>query len=90
MFWLFKFVHLQRNIAFKADFLISLIFKKLICFLLFFLQETDDIGDIFQDQENMAAILLRKHLQSGDLLMVSYKNFLYFIKERKLLHNLLT
>ncbi|CAO1381348.1 unnamed protein product [Diamesa tonsa] len=29
----------------------------------------DDIGDIFQDQENMAAILMRKHLQSGDLLM---------------------
>lgn len=36
-----------------------------------FFQPEEDIGDIFQDQGNMAAILMRKHLQSGDLLMVS-------------------
>ena len=39
----------------------------------FFIFQTNDadIGDVFQDQENMAAILIRKHLQSGDLMMVS-------------------
>ncbi|KAG5683507.1 hypothetical protein PVAND_012781 [Polypedilum vanderplanki] len=31
--------------------------------------ESEDIGNIFQDQKNMAAILIRKHLQSGDLMM---------------------
>lgn len=43
------------------------------------LQEDDsrhdeEIGEAFQDQDNMAAILLRKHVDSGDLMMVSYKN----------------
>jgi hypothetical protein len=33
-------------------------------------EENDaDIGDIFQDEENMAAILMRQHPESGDLLM---------------------
>lgn len=36
------------------------------------LQIEEDVGDVFQDQENMAAILMRKHLESGDLLMVSW------------------
>lgn len=35
------------------------------------LQAQEDVGDVFQDQANMAAILMRKHLQSGDLMMVS-------------------
>lgn len=34
-------------------------------------QTEEDVGDVFQDQQNMAAILMRKHLESGDLLMVS-------------------
>lgn len=34
-------------------------------------QTQEDVGDVFQDQANMAAILMRKHLQSGDLMMVS-------------------
>lgn len=34
-------------------------------------QAQEDVGDVFQDQANMAAILMRKHLQSGDLMMVS-------------------
>lgn len=29
------------------------------------------VGDIFQDEDNMAAILMRKHLETGDLIMVS-------------------
>lgn len=38
---------------------------------IFYFQPAEDVGDVFQDQGNMAAILMRKHLQSGDLLMVS-------------------
>lgn len=44
-------------------------------FRIFYFQPEEDVGDIFQDQDNMAAILMRKHLQSGDLLMVSEKCF---------------
>ncbi|XP_055620303.1 A disintegrin and metalloproteinase with thrombospondin motifs like isoform X3 [Toxorhynchites rutilus septentrionalis] len=29
----------------------------------------DSFGNIYQDQQNMAAILMRKHLESGDLIM---------------------
>ncbi|XP_063696831.1 A disintegrin and metalloproteinase with thrombospondin motifs like isoform X2 [Culicoides brevitarsis] len=29
----------------------------------------EEVGEIFQDQENMAAILMRKHEETGDLLM---------------------
>lgn len=32
---------------------------------------SEHIGDIFQDQSNMAAILMRRQLENGDLLMVS-------------------
>ncbi|XP_035784760.1 uncharacterized protein LOC118462830 isoform X3 [Anopheles albimanus] len=32
-------------------------------------QDADSFGDIYQDEENMAAILMRKHLESGDLMM---------------------
>lgn len=39
------------------------------------LQHHEDIGNIFQDQENMAAILVRKHEDSGDLMMVSFNIF---------------
>lgn len=46
------------------------LFTKLI-FFSDYLQDSEDVGDVFQDPKNMAAILLRKHLQSGDLLMVS-------------------
>lgn len=31
----------------------------------------DSFGNIYQDQKNMAAVLMRKHLESGDLMMVS-------------------
>lgn len=31
----------------------------------------DHIGEVFQDEDNMAAILLRRHLETGDLMMVS-------------------
>lgn len=41
-------------------------------YLSYYFQNTEDVGDVFQDPDNMAAILIRKHLQSGDLLMVSY------------------
>ena len=30
----------------------------------------DEIGEIFQDENNMAAILMRNHAKSSDLLMV--------------------
>lgn len=39
-----------------------------------FLQDSEHIGEIFQDQENMAAILMRRHASNGDLLMVSCVN----------------
>lgn len=29
----------------------------------------EEVGQVFQDEENMAAILMRRHLQSGDLVM---------------------
>lgn len=31
--------------------------------------EEDSFGNIYQDQQNMAAVLMRKHLESGDLMM---------------------
>jgi hypothetical protein len=40
----------------------------------FFFQDSEHIGEIFQDQENMAAILMRRHENNGDLLMVSFVN----------------
>ncbi|XP_055854718.1 A disintegrin and metalloproteinase with thrombospondin motifs like isoform X2 [Episyrphus balteatus] len=32
-------------------------------------KSTEEVGQVFQDEENMAAILMRRHLQSGDLVM---------------------
>lgn len=32
-------------------------------------QAEDSFGNIYQDQKNMAAVLMRKHLESGDLMM---------------------
>uniref|UniRef100_A0A1I8MSH3 Uncharacterized protein n=1 Tax=Musca domestica TaxID=7370 RepID=A0A1I8MSH3_MUSDO len=32
---------------------------------------SDDIGEVYQDEENMAAILMRRHEITGDLVMVS-------------------
>lgn len=48
----------------------------MIPFFLVFLQEDDshhdeEIGEAFQDQDNLAAILMRKHVETGDLMMVS-------------------
>lgn len=43
-------------------------------FLYVYLQDpepVDSFGDIYQDEGNMAAVLMRKHLESGDLMMVS-------------------
>lgn len=34
----------------------------------------EHVGEIFQDQDNMAAILIRRQLENGDLLMVSGQN----------------
>uniref|UniRef100_A0A182MIJ6 Uncharacterized protein n=1 Tax=Anopheles culicifacies TaxID=139723 RepID=A0A182MIJ6_9DIPT len=34
-------------------------------------EPVDSFGDIYQDEDNMAAVLMRKHLESGDLMMVS-------------------
>lgn len=55
-----------------------------------FLQDGDkssnneDIGEIFQDHKNMAAILMRKHEETGDLLMVSdSKNYIILEYLRK-------
>lgn len=31
----------------------------------------DEIGEVFQDEQNMAAILMRRHIETGDLIMVS-------------------
>lgn len=45
-----------------------------------FPQPAEDVGDVFQDQANMAAILMRKHLQSGDLLMVSNSTLWLFLE----------
>lgn len=37
-----------------------------------FLQDSSEhIGEVFQDEQNMAAILMRRQLENGDLLMVS-------------------
>lgn len=30
-----------------------------------------EIGEVFQDEPNMAAILMRRHIETGDLIMVS-------------------
>ncbi|XP_058128952.1 A disintegrin and metalloproteinase with thrombospondin motifs like isoform X2 [Anopheles coustani] len=32
-------------------------------------EPADSFGDIYQDEDNMAAVLMRKHLESGDLMM---------------------
>lgn len=32
---------------------------------------SDNIGQVYQDEENMAAILMRRHEVTGDLVMVS-------------------
>lgn len=34
------------------------------------LQNDEHVGEIFQDEENMAAILMRRQLETGDLVMV--------------------
>lgn len=39
---------------------------------IFHLQSTEHIGEVFQDEQNMAAILMHQHKETGDLLMVSY------------------
>lgn len=45
----------------------------LIIYEIYFQEEKSraSVGDIFQDEDNMAAILMRKHLETGDLIMVS-------------------
>lgn len=40
----------------------------------------DHIGEVFQDEDNMAAILLRRHLETGDLMMVSKFDLNYKLK----------
>jgi len=41
----------------------------------FFLQHnSNDVGEVFQDEKNMAAILMRRHMETGDLIMVSGAN----------------
>ena len=36
-----------------------------------FLFQTDDIGDVYQDEENMAALLVQRDLKNGGILVVS-------------------
>lgn len=39
--------------------------------ILFQFQNKDEhVGEVFQDESNMAAILMRRQLENGDLLMV--------------------
>jgi hypothetical protein len=33
--------------------------------------QTDDIGDVYQDEENMAALLVQRNAKNGGLLVVS-------------------
>lgn len=40
-------------------------------FRIFLQDSTEHVGEVFQDQRNMAAILMRRQLEHGDLLMVS-------------------
>lgn len=40
-----------------------------------FQNDSEHVGEIFQDEDNMAAILMRRQLENGDLLMVC---ILYF------------
>lgn len=43
--------------------------------LFLILQESSEpVGEVFQDERNMAAILMRRQLENGDLLMVSTLN----------------
>lgn len=32
---------------------------------------SEHVGEVFQDEKNMAAILMRRQLENGDLLMVN-------------------
>lgn len=79
--WKTFFFAIKSNIIVEFYFYGLWIGQLILIFVFFltFLQANDDIGDIFQDQENMAAILIRKHLQTGDLMMVS-NSFLFFRK----------
>lgn len=69
----------------------NVIKTNLLMFFISFLfhddQPEEDVGDIFQDQPNMAAILMRKHLRSGDLLMVSIVCLMKFVTTQKLLNS---
>lgn len=53
----------------------------LIIYEIYFQEEKSraSVGDIFQDEDNMAAILMRKHLETGDLIMVSSADGLIII-----------
>lgn len=54
---------------------------------IFLFQNDGDIGDIFQDEGNMAAILVREHPESGDLLMVSFSDNLSLISKQSKLRS---
>uniref|UniRef100_A0A1B0BNH8 Uncharacterized protein n=1 Tax=Glossina palpalis gambiensis TaxID=67801 RepID=A0A1B0BNH8_9MUSC len=34
---------------------------------------SEHIGEVYQDEDNMAAVLMRRHEVTGDLVMVSFK-----------------
>lgn len=36
-----------------------------------FQHHKNQVGEVFQDEQNMAAILMRRHEKTGDLIMVS-------------------
>ena len=36
-----------------------------------FVFQTDDIGDVYQDEENMAALLVQRDAKNGGILVVS-------------------
>lgn len=60
---------LRVNVIFAITFFLE---RKVIKFVFCILQDsTEHVGEVFQDQRNMAAILMRRQLEHGDLLMVS-------------------
>lgn len=46
--------------------------------ILCFQNPGEHIGEVFQDEQNMAAILMRRQLENGDLLMVSVFAYIWF------------
>jgi hypothetical protein len=48
--------------------------------------QDDDIGDVYQDEENMAALLVHRDAKNGGLLVVSTLHIM-FLKEKRFAFN---